>query len=126
MSSPEWIVGKWAEPMDEDVQRVIVQHLEDLCRQHGEDFAVLLKVVNDSDPIGLLGMDAPPNEYVPEVTLIFERLPEADSVEGLRDLMRGVFVTMFDAEMAGPPMRYEPPAHAFHEYVKGKDAGKGH
>ena len=69
--------------------------------------------INELDPIHLLSMDCPPDEYEPEIDHIVAKLvlcrakPE---VEALEALIHGIFVVMFDESMAGSPERYRSAA----------------
>lgn len=59
------------------------------------------------DPLGLMGIGCPPDEYSPEARVILHRLHQAKSVELLRKIIHEEFVKMFTAEMVGDESRYE-------------------
>jgi hypothetical protein len=59
-----------------------------------------------ADPLGLLAMGCPPEEYAPEVVQIIPHVDRAESIEALRTKVHEVFVSMFDADIAGPPESY--------------------
>ena len=61
-----------------------------------KDFDYLKKIMNAWDPMGLLYMGAPRDEYYPEIRTIQERLKDSLSVAELADVIKQVFVKAFD------------------------------
>jgi hypothetical protein len=68
------------------------------------------RIVAQADPINLLALGAPGDEYDGEVEAILPRLATARSVEEVRSIVRGEFVRRFGEDVAGPPERYETAA----------------
>ena len=64
-----------------------------------KDFDYLKKIINAWDPMGLLFMGAPRDEYRYEIRSIEERFKDSISVEELADVIRQVFVKAFDEQM---------------------------
>jgi len=73
-------------------------------------------VVNKADPIGLLRMGAPDDEYHPEIDEIACRLPEPEcrTVAQTHTMVHRVFVRWFSASIAGPRGAYRKLAAALH------------
>lgn len=65
-----------------------------------------------ADPIRLLELGAPGDEYDPEVALILPRLPDARASADVRRIVREVFARKFGEDVAGPEERYEAVAAA--------------
>ncbi|MBI4450438.1 hypothetical protein HY642_00555 [Candidatus Woesearchaeota archaeon] len=63
-------------------------------------------VVNKHDPICLLKLGCPKDEYDPEVELLVRHVIAAKTTSELRDKVHAVFVRMFDAKIAGSKARY--------------------
>lgn len=57
---------------------------------------IIKSVVDKSDPIGLLEMHCPADEYAPEIEMIFARIRENMTVREVSDIIRAVFLEMFD------------------------------
>ena len=57
---------------------------------------IVKSVVDKADPIGLLGMCCPADEYDSEIEMIFARIRENMTVRELSDIIRAVFLEMFD------------------------------
>lgn len=65
------------------------------------------ELVNKYDPINLIDMGCPKDEYDGEVRRIIEVLKKASNPEQLRDLIYGIFVDMFDNRLAVPKENYQ-------------------
>lgn len=52
-------------------------------------------IINEWDPIGLMDLGCPPDEYTPEIKDILGQLPEATSVDDLAIRVREVFIKWF-------------------------------
>lgn len=64
-----------------------------------KNFDYLKKIIDAWDPMGLLFMGAPRDEYCCEIRSIEERLRDSLSVAQLADIIRRVFVKAFDEQM---------------------------
>ena len=62
------------------------------------------------DPVGLRAAGAPSDEYRPEAETVFARLPEAETVADVQQILHSEFVEWFTADTAGDASRYEPAA----------------
>jgi len=63
-------------------------------------------ILADADPLGLIDMGAPRNEYDPEVETILPRLSECDTAADTRMVVFREFERMFGVGKVGPPDRY--------------------
>ena len=76
----------------------------------------LRKVVEDviarADPIKLLELGAPGDEYDQEVAGIMRRIKNAASQEDVRTCIHEEFVGRFGEDLTGIPERYDEPAAA--------------
>lgn len=66
--------------------------------------------IDSADPIGLLKMGAPADEYEPEVGSIVPRVMKAINVNDVQQIMHGEFGRWFGADTAGPIATYDAPA----------------
>ena len=64
-------------------------------------------ILRRCDPIGLIRLGAPPDEYDPEVGTIMPRLEEATSQLELRRIVHEEFVAWFGAGTAGAVELYD-------------------
>jgi len=76
------------------------------------------RAIDESDPIGLLAMGAPPDEYDPEVRTILPRLSGASGVEDVLVILHDEFSRWFGADKAGPRQAYEAAASQIWEAVR--------
>lgn len=60
-----------------------------------EKYNFTKKIVDEWDPIGLLAMGCPDDEYSPEIVDIVKLLPQMQSVEELASGIREVFLEWF-------------------------------
>ncbi len=74
--------------------------------------AAVSAAIAKADPVNLLALGAPGDEYETEVAAILPRLPLARDLDGVRTIVRDVFVQFFGGETAGGPERYEEAAAA--------------
>jgi len=65
------------------------------------------RAIDEADPIGLLASGAPPDEYAPELDTILPRLPGANGVEDVTDIVYDEFSRWFGVDTAGPREAYE-------------------
>ncbi len=74
-----------------------------LLRQaYGDLYIDVSRLVREADPIGLIAMGAPSDEYDPEVSTILPRLRDATSADDLQRIIHEEFVYWFSTEVAGP------------------------
>lgn len=76
-------------------------------RPHSKLYSELLDLMARHDPMGLVEIGAPDDEYRPEVERILPRLEDAGSVEDLEQIIHEVFVSLFDEELAGSREHYQ-------------------
>lgn len=72
--------------------------------------AKVLEAINRADPIGLLGMGAPGDEYEPEVGTVLPRLRNATSADDVEQILHEEFSRWFGPDQAGPRDVYHQPA----------------
>ena len=80
--------------------------------------AVVSRILNETDPIGLLAMGAPGDEYDPEVSTVLPRLREVTSAGDVRAILHEEFVRWFDESIAGPPETYDLAATRIWEHLQ--------
>jgi hypothetical protein len=73
---------------------------------HQQLHSELLSLFARHDPVGLVKIGAPDDEYSPEVERILARMGEAHSVEDLGRIIHEVFISMFDERLARSPEHY--------------------
>ena len=78
-----------------------------LERSHPQLYQDLIDLLARHDPIGLIAIGCPRDEYNPEASTILARLEEADSVEHLQRIIYEEFVSWFFEEIAGTYSDYE-------------------
>jgi hypothetical protein len=78
-------------------------------------FAEVSKVVRRHDPLGLVEMGAPEDEYDNEAAAILMVLGKCTCAQEALDLIHEVFVRWFDTDLAGPKKRYAPLAREIWE-----------
>ena len=72
--------------------------------------AAVERGINEADPIGLLEMGAPTDEYAPEIGTIVSRISNAQQLDDVTDLLHEEFLRWFGDGTAGPRDAYEAPA----------------
>ncbi len=77
-------------------------------------YARVKRAVNAADPITLLRIGAPDDEYDPEIDEITHRLPECRTQAQTRATVHRVFVKWFGAGVAGPRGDYRKLATTLH------------
>jgi len=75
--------------------------------EFGDLYDRTMVVLNERDPLGLIRLGAPLNEYSPEVRTILPRLATAASLVEVRQVVYEEFVRWFGAEVAGKETRYD-------------------
>lgn len=86
-------------------------------RRHKALADAVTRAVNDADPIGLLSMGAPDDEYSPEIGTIVPRLATAADASDIARIMREEFVRWFNEGAAGPEDVYAAPARRIWEAI---------
>ena len=71
-----------------------------------------------ADPVKLLALGAPGDEYQQEVDGILRRLPNVASQDDVRAAIHEEFESRFGADLAGIPEMYDEPAAAIWEALK--------
>jgi hypothetical protein len=64
------------------------------------------RLLREADPIGLIAIGAPDDEYDPEVSTILPRLCDANSAVDVRRIVHEEFVQWFGTDIAGPITDY--------------------
>jgi len=77
-----------------------------LTQGYGELYAEVSRLVREADPVRLIAIGAPDDEYDVEVSTILPRLREATSASDVLRIVHEEFVQMFDAKIAGPSEIY--------------------
>ena len=57
---------------------------------------VIKSVVDKNDPVGLLGLGCPEDEYEPEIDRIFARIQAGMTVKEIAGIIHAVFLEMFN------------------------------
>lgn len=70
-------------------------------------FIKVRKIVNKHDPIHLIGIGCPKDEYDGEVRMILESFKKASNAEEFHDIIHKIFVKQFFKEIAGPKEEYQ-------------------
>jgi hypothetical protein len=68
--------------------------------------AAVDRILREADPIGLIAIGAPQNEYQGELRTIVPRLSESNSATDVQRIVHEEFVRWFGARTAGPASRY--------------------
>ncbi|MFO0336206.1 MAG: hypothetical protein ACK53C_14530 [Pseudomonadota bacterium] len=75
--------------------------------------------MNAADPIGLLAMDCPADEYEAEITRLVPQVVDAKSLEDLVREVHALFAGQFDSQTTGPVDAYEDLARALWQLREG-------
>jgi len=91
-------------------------------------YKLVKRAIDQADPIHLLEIGAPQDEYESEIREITSRVGECASAEETQTLVHNIFVKWFDEHIAGPKENYRAPAEAIwaglQSLVKGKVKNK--
>ena len=68
---------------------------------------VVRKEINQEDPIGLISMGTPDDEYSREVEKIIKGISKTKTVDEVGNLIYKTFVEMFGSEIAGSRYKYK-------------------
>jgi hypothetical protein len=73
---------------------------------HGRLYTEVSRLLREADPIRLITIGAPDDEYDPEVSTILPRLCETHSATDVGKIIHEEFVHWFDADIAEPISHY--------------------
>ena len=73
---------------------------------YGSLYSNVSRLLREADPIGLIAMGAPDDEYDPEVSTILPRLREANAAVDVQRIVHEEFVRWFGTDIAGPITDY--------------------
>ena len=73
---------------------------------YGALYTEVSRLMREADPIRLIAIGAPADEYDVEVRAILPRLREAKSSDDVQRIVHEEFVHWFSAEIAGPAAGY--------------------
>ena len=79
---------------------------ESLKAAYGTLYTEVSRLLREADPIRLIVIGAPDDEYDPEVSTILPRLREAKSPDDVQRIVHKEFAHWFGAETAGPATHY--------------------
>ena len=94
-----------------------------LKREYRRSFGELSRLLASHDPIGLVGLGAPDDEYEPEAGTILSRPGAVSSKEEALDVVHEEFVRWFGPEVAGPKEVYEETASGVWRIRRRHDRG---
>src|SRR5438045_2508392 len=95
----------WRDPVLTDTEIVTSGSLPHTCYQRL--VAAVERAINEADPIRLLEVGAPADEYSPEIGTILPRLAGVQGVSDVTNMLHEEFVRWFDQGIAGPSQAYE-------------------
>ena len=75
---------------------------QSLRAAYGSLYANVSRLLREADPMGLIAMGAPDDEYDPEVSTILPRLREAKAAVDVQRIVHEEFVRWFGADLVGP------------------------
>lgn len=70
--------------------------LEMVKQTHANHFFFIREIINKHDPIGLIAIGSPEDEYDPEVKTIVYQLKDVHTVKQIQDLVHQEFMRWFD------------------------------
>lgn len=79
------------------------------------------EIVNTHDPLYLLKMGCPSDEYNPEIERILPALEEARNKKELHNKVYKIFIEMFDKDMIGPKKDYKQMSEEIFELKAGEE-----
>ena len=59
------------------------------------NYLILKKIINENDPVGLLAMNAPEDEYDPEINNILKKLTKNYTLEDIKKIVFEEFIKWF-------------------------------
>ena len=82
------------------------QRSQSLIAAYGSLYADVSHLLREADPLDLIAMGAPDDEYDPEVSTILPRLREARAAVDVQRIVHEEFVRWFGADLIGPLTDY--------------------
>jgi hypothetical protein len=79
--------------------------------------AAVGRAIDEADPIRLLEIGAPGDEYAPEIGAILPRLATVERLDDVTDVLHEEFLRWFGHGIAGPRDAYEAPARRIWDAV---------
>jgi len=79
---------------------------QSLKTAYGSLYADVSRLLHEADPLGLIAMGAPADEYTPEVSTILPRLREAKAAVDVQRIVHEEFVRWFGVDLVGPLTDY--------------------
>jgi hypothetical protein len=79
--------------------------------------AAVEHAINEADPISLLEIGAPADEYAPEIGTIVPRLASVEKSEDVATILHEEFIRWFGEDTAGPRHAYEASARRIWDAV---------
>lgn len=76
------------------------------------------KIMNKYDPIHLLQMGCPKDEYNPEIQEIIKHKKKVKNSKEMHNLVYNTFVKMFDKKIAGPKKNCQHLSRELHRLIK--------
>jgi hypothetical protein len=73
---------------------------------YGSLYAAVSRLLREADPVSLIAIGAPDDEYDPEVSTILPRLREARAAVDVQRIVHEEFVRWFGADLIGPLTDY--------------------
>ncbi len=93
--------------------------IDSVKSEYGDRFMELRTIINQHDPISLLDIGAPEDEYESEVKTIIVQLKDDMTQQQVHDLIYQEFLRWFDDEStAGPKESYKKLAIDIHKWMK--------
>jgi hypothetical protein len=90
---------------------------DSVIKQYGERFFMLRKIINKHDPIGLIKIGAPEDEYDAEVATIIVQLYDKKTETEILELVYTEFLRWFNEESTtGPKAAYKELAQEIYEW----------
>jgi hypothetical protein len=91
---------------------------------HSQISELIKRAIDKADPIHLLEIGAPDDEYESEIREVTSRVRKCTNLEEVQTLLHEVFVKWFDERIAGPKELYRAPAeviwNGLHRVYNGK------
>ncbi len=76
---------------------------------------IVKQAIDEADPIGLLAIGCPDDEYDPEIERVLTYVNNYTDPDSLGQRIHQTFVEMFDEHMAGSPQVYQSIAQQIHK-----------
>ena len=77
--------------------------------------AIVKQAIDEADPIGLLAIGCPDDEYDPEIKRVLTYVNSYTDLDSLGQRIHQTFVEMFDEHIAGSPEVYQHIAQQIHK-----------